>query len=151
MTDDRHSRKLQRRANRVAAMQFIYALDINPPEVLRDSLRVFFEGQEEPREYYQFAEELVNGVVAHLPEIDAEIRLHAENWKFERIAKVDLAILRLAIHEMLHRPDIPPIVSIDEAIELSKGFSSDDSKRFINGILDRLKAGLHRPLREAQS
>ena len=81
--------------------------------------------------------------------IDVQIQAHASNWKFERIAKVDLAILRLAIHELLHRTDIPPIVSINEAIDLSKAFSNPDSKRFINGILDKMKDQINRPLRKA--
>ena len=74
---------------------------------------------------------------------------HANNWKFERIAKVDLSILRLAIYELLYRNDIPPIVSINEAIDLSKVFSNPDSKRFINGILDKMKDRINRPLRKA--
>ena len=72
-----------------------------------------------------------------------------KNWYFNRIAKVDLSILRLAIFELNHRLDIPPIVSINEAIELSKILSNTDSKRFINGILAQLKAKLNRPLRTA--
>jgi N utilization substance protein B len=74
----------------------------------------------------------------------------AHNWEFERIAKIDLAILRLAMFEMLHRKDIPPVVSINEAIDLSKQFSNADSKRFINGILDRLKDQLGRDARKVE-
>jgi N utilization substance protein B len=84
-----------------------------------------------------------------MPDVDAKIRSLAENWDFERIAKIDLAILRLAIFEMLFRKDIPPVVSINEAIDLSKLFSNADAKRFINGILDRLKGQLDRPARTA--
>ena len=67
----------------------------------------------------------------------------------ERIAKVELAILRLAVHELLRRRDIPPVVTINEAIELAKTYAGEDSHRFINGVLDRMKEGLGRPLREA--
>jgi N utilization substance protein B len=74
----------------------------------------------------------------------------AQNWDFERIAKIDLAILRLAMFEMTQRRDIPPVVSINEAIDLSKQFSNADSKRFINGILDRLKDQLGRDARKAE-
>ena len=94
-------------------------------------------------------EELAVGAWQHKTQIDHEIRKHTKNWDFDRIARVDLAILRLAIHELLNRLDIPPIVSINEAIDLSKVYSSPDSKRFINGILDRLKDNLDRPLRTA--
>jgi N utilization substance protein B len=82
-----------------------------------------------------------------MDEIDDVIRGYLQNWDFKRIARVDLAILRLAVHEMLRRPDIPPVVSINEAIDLSKLYSNADSRRFINGILDQFKMTLHRPLR----
>ncbi|TVR49093.1 MAG: transcription antitermination factor NusB [Puniceicoccaceae bacterium] len=138
----------QRRENRVAALQYLYAWSINPPDHLPRALELFFEEREHPRDYYEFAEQLIHGVIGASAEIDATIRGLAENWDFQRIARIDLAILRLAIFEMLHRKDIPPVVSINEAIDLSKSFSSADSKRFINGILDRLKDRLTRPLRE---
>lgn len=81
-------------------------------------------------------------------ELDGHIKGLAHNWEFERIAKIDLAILRLAMFEMLHRKDIPPVVSINEAIDLSKLYSSADAKRFINGVLDRMKDQLGRDLRK---
>lgn len=136
-----------RRANRVAALQFLYMWDLNPPEELAAEVRRFFSEQEQPRDYFSFAEELVHGVVSHADSIDEAIRQHAENWEFSRIARIDLAILRLAIYELLHRRDIPPVVTINEAVELSKEFSVHEAKRFINGILDRIKGTLDRPLR----
>ncbi len=139
----------QRRENRKCAIQFLYQWELNKPDELADSVRVFFEEREQPRDYYAFAEELVHGVIQHIEAVDNEIREHAKNWKFERIAKVDLAILRLAIYELLFRKDIPPIVSINEAIDLGKVFSNPDSKRFINGILDQMKNKINRPLRRA--
>jgi len=142
-------RSSQRRENRKCAIQFLYQWELNKPEQLNDALRVFIETLDQPREYFAFAEELVHGTLEHIEEIDAEILAHAANWKFERIAKVDLSILRLAIYELLHRRDIPPVVTINEAIELGKLFSNLDSKRFINGILDQMKNKLNRPLREA--
>lgn len=102
------------------------------------------------RAYFSFAEDLIRGTLEHLAEIDAVIQGYTQNWDFKRIARVDLAILRLALHEMLHRKDIPPIVSINEAIDLSKVFSIPDAKRFINGILDQFKAHLTRDLRKAE-
>ncbi|HEY5226926.1 MAG TPA: transcription antitermination factor NusB, partial [Opitutaceae bacterium] len=111
--------------------------------------RVFFEGLEQPRDHYSFGEELIAGVIKNQDAIDAQIRVLAQNWEFERVAKIDLAILRIAIFEMLHRKDIPPVVSINEAIDISKQFSNADSKRFINGILDRLKDQLGRDARKA--
>ena len=139
----------QRRDGRVAALQYLYAWSLNTPADLSDDLRVFFEGQEQPRDHYAFGEELIHGVIEHVDEIDGKIRVLAQNWEFDRIAKIDLAIMRVAIFEMLFRKDIPPVVSINEAIDLSKQFSNADAKRFINGILDRLKGDLGRDARKA--
>ena len=139
----------ERREGRVAALQYLYAWSLNPPADLAGDLRVFFEGLEKPRDQYAFAEELIHGTIEHAGEIDARIRALTQNWEFDRIAKIDLAILRLAIFEMLCRKDIPPVVSINEAIDLSKQFSNADAKRFINGILDRLKGDLGRDARKA--
>lgn len=143
----------QRRDGRVAAMQFLYAWSINTPQNLIEDLRVFFDHlitSEKPREHFAFGEEIIHGVLTQQAEIDARIRQLAHNWEFERIARIDLAILRMAIYEMLYRKDIPPIVSINEAIDMSKEYSTADSKRFINGILDRLKDQLGRDSRKAQ-
>jgi transcription antitermination protein NusB len=140
----------QRRDGRVAAMQFLYAWSLNTPRQLADDLRLFFDNLSKPREHYAFGEELIHGTLEHIGEIDAHIKALAHNWDFDRIARIDLAILRVAIFEMLHRKDIPPVVSINEAIDLSKQFSTADSKRFINGILDRLKDQVGRDARKAE-
>ena len=99
----------QRRDGRVAALQFLYAWSINAPRNLQDDLQVFFEGCPEPRAHYAYGEELIQGVIAHQADIDARIKGLAQNWDFERIAKIDLAILRLAMFEMTQRRDIPPV------------------------------------------
>ncbi len=143
------NKRSQRRDNRTCAVQFLYQWELNKPDELADAIRTFVEDQPKPRDYYEFAEELVYGTIEHVDEVDRHIKQHANNWTFERIAKMDLAILRLAIYELLHRNDIPPIVSINEAIDLSKVFSNPDSKRFINGILDKMKDTISRPLRKA--
>jgi N utilization substance protein B len=139
----------QRRDGRVAAVQYLYAWSLNPPLNLAEDLKVFFENCPEPRGHYAFGEELIHGLIEHAPEIDAQIKELAQNWEFGRIAKIDLAILRVAMFEMIHRKDIPPVVSINEAIDLSKEFSNADAKRFINGILDRMKDRLGRDARKA--
>jgi len=140
----------QRRDGRVIALQYLYSWSLNIPENLAEDLTTFFAQMEDakPREHYAFGEELIHGVIGQMDEIDGRIRGLAQNWDFERIAKIDLAILRLAIFEMLSRKDIPPIVSINEAIDLSKQFSNADAKRFINGILDKLKDQLGRDSRK---
>jgi len=138
-----------RRENRIKAIQFLYMWSLNHPDKLSESLYIFLGNQQRPRSYYTFSAELAQGTIENHKGIDDKIRLYLENWDFSRIAKIDLAILRLAIYELLFRHDIPPIVSINEAIDLSKIFSIEEAKRFINGILDRCKTDLKRPSREA--
>ncbi|MCF7687035.1 MAG: transcription antitermination factor NusB [Cephaloticoccus sp.] len=140
----------QRRDGRVAALQYLFAWSMNRPAMLAEDLKVFFEQLEQPRDHYAFGEELIHGVLEHIEELDVMIKGLVHNWEFSRIAKVDLAILRIAMFEMMFRKDIPPVVSINEAIDLSKLFSNADSKRFINGVLDRLKGQLGRDSRKAE-
>ena len=141
----------QRHDGRVAALQYLYAWSINPPDNPVDDLRIFFEGLEHPRDHYSFGEELIDGVIKNREAIDAQIRSMAQNWEFERIAKIDLAILRIAMYEMLHRKDIPPVVSINEAIEIAKKFSTAESGAFVNGLLDKVKKDVLRPARQASN
>ncbi len=140
----------QRRDGRVAALQYLYAWSLNDPKNLSEDLVTFFENMEHPRPHYAYSEEIIQGVILNQAEIDGIIKGLAQNWDFARIAKIDLAILRLAIFEMKHRKDIPPVVSINEAIDLSKQFSNLDSKRFINGILDRYKGQIGRDARKVE-
>ncbi len=141
----------QRRDSRVVAMQYLFAWSMNPPLSLAEDLRAFYATQENPREHYAYSDEIIDGVIRNLAEIDARIRTLAHNWEFDRIARIDLTILRLAIYEMVYRKDVPPVVSINEAINLSKTYSNADAKRFINGILDRLKDQLGRDARKANT
>ena len=96
-----------------------------------------------------FAEGLIAGVIGHLTEIDALLADLAEHWDVGRMAVVDRNILRLALYEMHHEDSIPPVVSLNEAIELAKEFSGAEAARFINGILDRALSALDRPARTA--
>jgi N utilization substance protein B len=138
----------KRRKAREAAVQYHFWRDLQHGETPEhiDDFWAFCPVKPNVRE---FAQPIIEGMVAHLPEIDDRIRKYCENYEFHRIAAVDRNILRLAIYEMLHRDDIPPVVSINEAIELAKTFGGADSGRFVNGILDRVKGDLSRPLREA--
>jgi N utilization substance protein B len=138
----------KRRKAREAAVQSNFWRDLQSGEAPEkiDQFSDFWPGTPGVRE---FAQPLIEGMVTHLPEIDDRIRRYCENYEFHRISPVDRNVLRLAIFEMLYRDDIPPVVSIDEAIELAKTFGSADSGRFVNGILDRVKGDLTRPLREA--
>lgn len=87
---------------------------------------------------FAFAQALVQGTLAHREEIDGLIRGQADNWRLERMPAVDRNILRLAVFEMLHHPETPKLVVVDEAIELAKKFGSEQSSRFVNGLLDGL-------------
>jgi len=98
----------------------------------------------------EFADPLIRGTLDHRDEADGVIKKHAKNWDLHRIAAVDRNILRLAIYEMLHRLDIPPVVSINEAVDIAKKFSTQDSGKFVNGILDKVKGELMRPARIVQ-
>src|SRR5258705_10280442 len=97
-----------------------------------------------------FAEALIRGTLEHRGETDELIKKHAQNWELHRMAAVDRNILRLAVYEMLYREDIPPVVSINEAVDIAKKFSTQDSGKFVNGILDKVKGELLRPAREVK-
>jgi N utilization substance protein B len=138
-----------RRDGREAAIQFLYQVDAFKPANIDEALAAFWKQSEEKKSVCDFAGDLVRGVLEKLPEIDTRIRGLADNWDFERLAVVDRNILRLAIYEMLFRPEIPPVVSINEAIEIAKKFSTAESGKFVNGLLDRVKKELLRPARQA--
>lgn len=143
----------KRREGREAAVQFLYQFDLNR-RPLEESLQEFWAlrcapGKPEvPPKTRAFTEDLIKGVSAKLEAIDERIRACAANYDLHRIAVVDRNILRIAIYEMLHCNDVPPVVSINEAIEIAKRFGSEESSRFVNGILDRIRADLKRPARE---
>jgi transcription antitermination protein NusB len=140
--------KMPRRGNRMVAVQALYMWDVSR-STEEKAIDQFFKDLPGDTSRYAFGKELVQGVLAHLEEVDQQIKQYAQNWSFQRIAKVDLAILRLAVYELLFRQDIPPIVSINEALELAKLLSHPEAKRFINGMLDQIKGTLKRSLREA--
>ncbi len=85
-----------------------------------------------------FARMLIQGTLDHKDQIDDLIRSYSQHWQFDRIPRIDLAILRFSIYSLLYLPEIPPIVTIDEAIEISKQYSSEDAWRYTNGMLDAI-------------
>ena len=89
-----------------------------------------------------FASELVSGVITHLSDIDERIAEKSKHWSMARMARVDLNILRLAVFELLYRPDIPKNVTMNEAIEVAKKFGAEDSASFVNGILDEIASSV---------
>lgn len=124
------------------ALQVLYKLDITKDKDLDVVLANFWlmgvekEVEEQVR---IFAAELVKGVVKNLGEIDKDISQYATNWKLERMAVVDRNILRLSAYELIFRDEIPPKVSINEAVELAKKYSEPKSAKFVNGVLDKIK------------
>jgi N utilization substance protein B len=145
-----HEEKISlRRENRILMVQWIYMCEARKIKANAETLSALCNVFEKDPENFKFAEEIVSLLQKNLSQIDALIDRFATNWNFSRISLVDLCIIRLAICELLYRNDIPPIVSINEAIELGKMFSGEHSKAFINGILDRVMSTLSRSLRTA--
>jgi N utilization substance protein B len=121
------------------ALQVLYQIDItrvDPGVCLED----FWKRREEKAEaeVREFAEAIVYGTVEHKPDIDKTISGAAQNWELNRMAVVDRNILRMTAYELLYRTDIPPKVSINEAIEIAKRYGDQDSGKFVNGILDKI-------------
>jgi N utilization substance protein B len=139
----------KRREGREAAVQFLFQNDLNKaegPEVPA-ALEQFWKLRESPGKTREFAGDLIKGVLGNIEPIDERIKRVTANYELHRIAPVDRNILRVAIYEMLYTSEVPPVVCINEAIEIAKKFGSEDSGRFVNGILDRLKEEVVRPLR----
>lgn len=134
-----------RRDGRELALQALYSKDL----VLQDAnvaltriMESFGEGEDPALEVHSkahaFASELVAGVIENLAEIDRRIAEKSKHWSMTRMARVDLNILRLAVYELVFRPDIPKNVTMNEAIEVAKKFGAEDSASFVNGILDEI-------------
>ena len=122
---------------RECALKILYQIDITK-ENYRNSLKEFWANYKISRSTKDFATILVKGTAENIDSIDETIGLNAENWQVKRMAIVDRNILRLATYELLFLDDIPPKVSINEAIELAKKYADLESGKFINGILDKI-------------
>ena len=138
----------QRRQNRATAFRFIFQWEINPSEDLNRDLMDFIDRLGKNEGFYNYAIELVDGIVEKKDIIDSMIKELVDNWDFSRIAKADLSLLRVAIYEIKYRLDIPPVVVIDETLEISKEFSTENSKKFLNGVLDKFISKIQRPSRK---
>ena len=138
----------QRRQNRATAFRFLFQWELNPTDRLREDLAEFIDRLEHDEDYYTYSFELVDGVLDKIKILDSIIQEIVANWDFSRIAKADLALLRLALYEIKYRLDVPPVVIIDETLEISKEFSSENSKKFLNGILDKALGQIERPARK---
>jgi len=127
-------KKFIRRILREKVMQILYAYELNN-ENLETTKNGILSNIELPEDR-EFAEQILRSVIIHQNELDEEIKKRVSNWEIERIAMIDRILMRMGMCELAYLPDIPPKVSINEAIEIAKNFSTASSGKFINGILD---------------
>ena len=133
-----------RRRGREFALQVLYQIDVTRKDV-GEALDLFWENFSSDEEARSFCERLVRGVIEHSDEINGLIERYAQHWKMSRMTRIDRNILRVAVYELAHCPDIPPKVTINEAVDIGKRFGSEDSGAFINGILDQMTHHLRPP------
>ncbi|MBT5927426.1 MAG: transcription antitermination factor NusB [Verrucomicrobia bacterium] len=162
-----------RREARERAVQFLFQYDLNPGDEpdLAQQLNLFWDTHRLSESGYEkgkatwgkkvelpapttrdasvrvFAEDLIRGVLEKKDDLDLKLQKYLRNWDMARMAVVDRNVLRMAIYELYYREDIPPIVSLNEAIEIAKRFSTRESGKFVNGLLDRIRQDILRPAR----
>ena len=127
----------KRRQAHELAIKVLFHREFNPGDPEED-FHLICESFGSGGSILSFSKELVLGVCHHKEEVDRLIRRSSQNWRLERMSYVDRCILRLGVFEILYREDIPPKVSIDEAVELGKKYGTKDSGSFVNGILDNI-------------
>ena len=134
-----------RRKGRILAFQALYAWDVS--HLTLENLLDFGWIEEEKREKLgedgiAFPRLIIAGTIEHIEEIDGHIKAHITNWDFDRLNKVDLAILRMSVYSLIFQSDMHPTIVIDEAIDISKEFGSDESYKFVNAVLDSIRKKL---------
>lgn len=134
-----------RRRSRQRALQILFLWDVSKRSIgeavaAYNEIVYSEEGKLRPQRD-EFLERLVNGTVERIAEVDRQISEHAEHWRIERMPAVDRNLLRVAVYEMMGF-DTPPAVVIDEALELARKFSGEESVQFVNGVLDAVKRGM---------
>lgn len=122
---------------RELALKFLYQIEITKEDSSR-ALESFWQEHRAEKSVKEFALQIIQGVLANLAKIDSVIAKYAQNWQLSRMAVIDRNILRLGCFELLFLEDIPPKVSINEAVELAKKYGDLESSKFINGILDKI-------------
>lgn len=133
-----------RRSGREAALQMLFQLEasgVSADHAVELFWRTFEDADPEGRAY---ADAIVRGVAEHLEAIDKRVTAASQNWRLERMSRVDRNLLRLGTWELMFRADIPRAVILDEAVELAKSFGTDESSAFVNGVLDRIANDLGR-------
>jgi len=129
---------MKRRRSREYALQILFQLDLTGSELNEEVWNEFWEGNDEDDEVKEFTRDIVASTKKHITEIDEAIKKAAQHWSITRMAVIDRNILRAAAYELLYRKDIPPSVVINEALEIAKKYSTEESAPFINGILDNI-------------
>ncbi|MCB1209876.1 MAG: transcription antitermination factor NusB [Verrucomicrobiales bacterium] len=137
----------KRREGREAAVQYLFAHDLHGQPKPED-MSSFWDVHNARPGVRKYAEELIQGVLGDLPEIDRLLENVVQNFRIERLASVDRNILRLAIYELRNVKDVPTAVILNEAIEIAKTFGAGESGGFVNGVLDRLTAEIRGRARE---
>ncbi len=134
---------MSRRLARETALQVLFQRDLAKESLITTEIVGLWAAEfEVPEASMAFAQELVDGTIAHQDQIDQTIASLAQDWTLSRMANVDRNVMRLATYEILFCPDIPGRVSLNEAIELAKRFGGEESAKFVNGILDRVVANV---------
>ncbi|MCF6465612.1 transcription antitermination factor NusB [Clostridium sp. Cult2] len=123
-----------RRYARESTMKLLYQMEINS-DFSNNIINMFIENNKFNLGEIEYIEDAVKTIISNLEEIDFHIKENIEGWELHRLARIDLCILRIAIYEIVYREDIPVEVSINEAIEVAKIYSTDESSKFINGVL----------------
>lgn len=131
-----------RRESREWAVQILFQLDLNSSGDLPAVFSEFWKVRKADKKARGYSESMVSGVLKNIKDIDATLQKCADNWDIARMGVIDRNVLRLAIYEMQYCDDVPPVVAINEAVDIVKYFSSTESGKFANGILDRVRKTL---------
>jgi len=145
VTEPRTEWQRERRRAREAALQMLYECDVgrlSAEQAMAAYAEIDQPGRVGPGEAADFAVSLVEGTTADLPRIDPIIEASSEHWRLSRMSVIDRTVLRLAVYQFLHAPDIPHAVVIDESVELARRYGGDESSRFVNGVLDAVRRKL---------
>ena len=130
-----------RRQAREWAFQIVFQLDMNPAE-LDKVLELFWVDKKVDVRTRKFTETLVRGVLEHTKEIDTKIVEYAKNWDLHRMGNVERNVMRVAMQEIMYSDDVPPVVAINEAVDIVKYFGTTEAGKFVNGILDQARKSI---------
>ncbi|MCL2008567.1 MAG: transcription antitermination factor NusB [Treponema sp.] len=134
-----------RRKGRILAFQALYSWDVNKSEsasIPQGLIDFSWAKQPIDEQTLTFSRLLLTGTIENINAVDDMIKRHLQNWEIERLNRVDLAIIRMSTYTLMFQSDMPPSIIIDEAVDISKEFGTDDSYRFVNGVLDSIKKTL---------